>query len=381
VKNKTKTVKTVIQQLGRIAAVGSICAAGAFASSVYSVAPVLTPGFTGIDIYQINDSGQVVGFGNNPSGHNETFLANTTTGPSAIPVPPTWLNLQGWGVNDSGVVAASGPNASVTILAATGTTSGSTGLPLPSGGWSGALGLGISDTGYVTGYASKTGQTLPFLYNPVTGISQTIALPSTGGWTQERGVGVNDSGQVTGWVYNGIDYDAFIGTPSGGTTVVPLPEGWISAQSASINDSGQIAGYGDTSSGGFMAFIGTSTGSSAIPLPTGATSATTSTDTTGILNNAGDVVGMSNAGGWIWDATDGTLLLNPLLVTSGWNITDAISISNNGLILALGTFDGGTTQWVELTPQTTGEAPEPSTLILCGVGLAAAIVRRRLSRA
>lgn len=357
----------------------AICSTGAFADPIYSVAPVLTPGFTGIQIYQINDSGQVVGFGNNPSGHNETFLANTTTDPSAIPLPPTWLNLQGWGLNDSGVVAASGPNASVTILAATGTTSASTGLPLPSGGWSAALGLGISDTGYVTGYASKTGLTLPFLYNPNTGISQTIALPSTGGWTQERGVGVNDSGQVTGWVYNGIDYQPFIGTPGAGTTVIPLPTGWISAQGASVNDSGQVAGDGDTASGGYMAFIGTASGSMAIPLPTGATSAETSTDTTGILNNAGDVVGFSNAGGWIWDAADGTLLLNPLLVTSGWNITDAISISNNGLILALGTYEGGSSQWVELTPQT--GTPEPATLLLSGAGLAAVILRRRLSRA
>jgi PEP-CTERM motif len=361
--------------------VAAICSTGAFADPIYSVAPVLTPGFTGIQIYQINDSGQVVGYGDNASGHPETFLANTSTDPSAIPLPPGWLNLQGWGVNDSGVVAASGPNSSVTIQAATGTTSGSTAVPTPSGGWTGALGLGISDTGYVTGYASKTGLSLPFLYNPNTGISQTIALPSTGGWTQERGVGVNDSGQVTGWVYNGIDYEPFIGTPGTGTTVIPLPTGWISAQGASINDSGQVAGYGFNSSGTSFAFIGTSSGSMAIPLPTGATDAETSSDTTGILNNAGDIVGFSNAGGWIWDATDGTLLLNPLLVTSGWNITDAISISNNGLILALGTYEGGSSQWVELTPQTTGEAPEPATLLLSGAGLAAVILRRRLSRA
>jgi hypothetical protein len=381
VKNKTKTaLQAVIQKVVRIAGVGSFCAAGAFASSMYSVAPVLTPGFTGIEIYQINDSGQVVGFGDNPSGHNETFLANTSTGPSAIPLPSGWFNLQGWGLNDSGVVAASGPNASVATQAATGTTSASTGLPYPSGGWSGALAFGISDTGYVTGYVSKTGLTQAFLYNGST--SQTIALPSTGGWTQARGLDVNDSGQVAGWVYNGIDYQAFMGTPSAGPTLIPLPTGWISDQGASINDSGQVAGYGDTSSGGYMAFIGTTAGSMAIPLPTGATSASTSSDTTGILNNAGDVVGDSNAGGWIWDAADGTLLLNPLLVTSGWNIVDAISISNNGLILALGTYEGGSSeQWVELTPQTTGEAPEPSTLIMSLVGVAALILRRRLSRA
>jgi hypothetical protein len=34
-------------------------------------------------------------------------------------------------------------------------------------------------------------------------------------------------------------------------------------------------------------------------------------NTTGILNNAGDVVGFSNAGAWIWDSANGTLLLTP----------------------------------------------------------------------
>ena len=242
------------------------------------------------------------------------------------------------------------------------------------------MALGISDTGYVTGYVVSTGLSEAFLYNPSTGVSQTIPMPSSGGWTSERGVGVNDSGEVTGWVYNGIDYQPFIGTPATGTTLIPLPAGWISAQGAAINDSGQVAGYGYDSSGTSYAFIGTSSGSIAIPLPTGATEAKTLSDTTGILNNAGDVVGFSNAGGWIWDATDGTVLFNTLVPT-GWDITDAIGISNNGLILALGTYEGGTTQWLELAPQTTGEAPEPATLLLSGAGLAAVILRRRLSHA
>jgi hypothetical protein len=56
-----------------------------------------------------------------------------------------------------------------------------------------------------------------------------------------------------------------------------------------------------------------------ISMETGATGAETSSDTTDTLNNAG--VGYSNAGGWIWDDTDGTVLINPLLITPGWNIT------------------------------------------------------------
>jgi hypothetical protein len=86
-----------------------------------------------------------------------------------------WLNLQGWWVNDSGVVAASGPNATGAVLAAARTTSGSTGLPLPSGGW-----------------------------------------------THARGLDVNDSGEGVGWVYNGSTARRLSAHPPRGLAVVPL---------------------------------------------------------------------------------------------------------------------------------------------------------------
>lgn len=54
-------------------------------------------------------------------------------------------------------------------------------------------------------------------------------------------------------------------------------------------------------------------------------------------------------GAWIWDATNGTRLLKNCVPT-GWNIFNAISISNNGLILAQGSLNGGTVQYVELVP-------------------------------
>lgn len=81
------------------------------------------------------------------------------------------------------------------------------------------------------------------------------------------------------------------------------------------------------------------------------------------LNDLGVVVGYSDAGGWIWDASDGTQLLNNL-VPAGWDVAEALSISDNGLILAQASFDGGPLEYVELDP-----APEPRTYSLVGVGL------------
>jgi hypothetical protein len=52
------------------------------------------------------------------------------------------------------------------------------------------------------------------------------------------------------------------------------------------------------------------------------------------------------AGGF-WDIVNGTRLLNSL-VPAGWNTTNALSVSNSGLILAQGSLSGGASQYVEL---------------------------------
>jgi hypothetical protein len=98
--------------------------------------------------------------------------------------------------------------------------------------------------------------------------------------------------------------------------------------------------------GAETAVIGSASGFTTIPLPTGASHAYVSY---GCLNSSGTVVGFSDAGGWVWTASTGIQLLSSL-VPAGWKFTNAISISNNGLILALGSFNGGTPEYVELTP-------------------------------
>jgi len=86
------------------------------------------------------------------------------------------------------------------------------------------------------------------------------------------------------------------------------------------------------------------------------------------MNNSGVVVGTSDAGGWIWSSVNGTRLLNPL-VPASWSIANAISISNNGLILAQASLNGGGLQYVELVP-TTPATPAPGTwgLMVAGLG-------------
>ena len=123
-----------------------------------------------------------------------------------------------------------------------------------------------------------------------------------------------------------------------------MPNGWTTAYGYAVNNAGLVDGnntlVGATGIA-FQAFIGTAAGSIAIPLPPGATIAYIQA---GSINDSGFVVGTSDAGGWIWSASNGTVLLNPFMPT-GWVVSGAISISNNGLILALASI-GGANQWL-----------------------------------
>jgi hypothetical protein len=119
-----------------------------------------------------------------------------------------------------------------------------------------------------------------------------------------------------------------------------------------VNDLGQVAGIANSEANG-QAFTGTTSGSVVIPMPVGTTYVVM---TEGAINNSGMVVGYSNLGGWIWDAANGTVLLNTL-VPAGWNVSNAISISNNGHILAQASFNSGPTQYVDLFPTGSPSAP------------------------
>jgi hypothetical protein len=98
----------------------------------------------------------------------------------------------------------------------------------------------------------------------------------------------------------------------------------------------------------------------------------------GSITNFGFVVGSSDVGGWIWNPfTDTTQLLNTM-VPPGWDITSALSISNNGIILAEGSLNGGRTEFVELGPQ--GTLPEPASFLLAGGGIMLLGLARRVRK-
>jgi hypothetical protein len=335
----------------------------------YSVVPVRAPtGFAAVVMSGINNSGQVAGFQN--INQPQPFIGSPSGG-ATIPFPAGLTNGNAWAVNASGQVVCSaiGPGAQSFI----GTPAGSTAIPLPPG-WTFLDAHGINDSGQVAGSVVGGASGSRAFIGTIAG-STVIPLPA--GWSGSNAYAVNGPGQVAGIVVAGSLMQAFIGTISG-SFVIPLPSGWSSAGGYAVNASGQVAGSGINGSGHHQAFIGTTSASTAIPLPAGATDG--STGAFGFLNDFGAVIGGSSNGSWIWDATNGTQRLNSLL-PSGWDVKDPQGISNNGLILAQASYQGGTTQWVELIPAGLPGTPAPSTLALVLIGMIGCWIGSRYWRA
>jgi hypothetical protein len=337
--------------------IGFIFSAVAFAGS-YTVSVIPPPSGIGTAVFgwvAINNSGQVAGSALTEPGQ---AIIGSTSSSTLIPFPQGWDYSSGSAINNSGQVAGSGFDGS--YQAFIGTSSGMQAIPLPSG-YTLATGQAINDSGQVAGTAFQAQA-----YIGTTSGSTVIPLPV--GWSGAYAFGINASGQVTGYVLSVDDnLQAFIGTTSG-STVIPLPAGWGSSYGEAINDSGQVAGFGENvnGEGNNLALIGTTSGATVIPLPAGATSAWVSF---GSINNSGVVAGISDAGGWIWSASGGTQLLTGL-IPAGWSVSSAISISQNGIILAEAAYNGGATQYVELIPAGSipaTPAPASGFLALTGV--------------
>lgn len=91
------------------------------------------------------------------------------------------------------------------------------------------------------------------------------------------------------------------------------------------------------------------------------------------INNHNHVVGQIIDDPAIWRG-NGPELLNPLLTTSGWSVSEVSDLNNAGQILAWARFEGGTEQTVILTP-----VPEPSSLVALGLLSLFALSRRKRS--
>jgi probable HAF family extracellular repeat protein len=190
------------------------------------------------------------------------------------------------------------------------------------------------------------------------------------------GLAINDAGQVVGQslVGNTDEYNAFL--YSNGTMFDLGTLGGDNSYAEAINASGEIAGYSDTADGSDLAFIdqnGVMTSLGTLP------GATYSYATA--INDSGEVVGQTDLGAFLYDGTT-MINLNDYLAGSDFvSLYGASAINDNGQIVGTGiTIDGNEDAFL-LTPTDLPNAtPEPSTLLLFGIGLIGIARRLRRSR-
>lgn len=222
-------------------------------------------------------------------------------------------------------------------------------------------GYGINDSGVVVGFNRASNAFIPFSWSQASGLQD---LSSTIGGCVP--VSINNHGQIIG---NLMPSTSCLWDPVQGLQMLPL------SNVVAINDSGVIIGN-DFSGPHSNAYVWTSSGGMQwLFPPTGPGGYVRG------INNAGQVVGSSDVGPFIWEQASGFRDLNALVtLPRGGTLLDVAAINNLGQVVAEGTdpdYEKGRVRYV-LTPIVVPEPAEWTAVAAVGVlGLA---IHRRLIR-
>jgi hypothetical protein len=343
-----------------IALVLLICPA-ARSAVTYDVVELATPG-TGIRINGVNNAGQVVGsYSTTESGSSVTRVALWNKTGSFVQISnPGTLNIsqRAFGINNLGHVSGFyGPTtiSQFRLFHYDGVTTRSSNfvvMPID----------GAMNNNDAVAATLNTGSPNFVRWNPFTNVLTQTAGP-------EAVRAMNDSNMVTGgtpaFVYDGVQ-----------TTTIPNPTPFTTGNGFGINNAGVAVGEFRSAINGTLvdsaAFrYDATSGTTLLPLP-----ASLEDGRASAINVGGDIVGAAwtndSAGSIaaLWRNGQPIDLNTQIPAGSGWVLSNAVAISDNGYIAAFGTFNGSSARAL-LAP-----IPEPSGIAVIA-GLLLPLRRRR----
>lgn len=178
--------------------------------------------------YDINDSGQVVGFSNN-GGFGRAVIWNNNV-ISALPMLTDWLGTQASKINANGWVIGYGVTPEASYRAVLWNGAGMQNLGLLDGART-SYANGINNTGQVVGkgYYQSLGEYRPFIWDQASGmVDLNTLIPSNSGWVLNSAEDINDGGLIVGKGRIGSVSHYFLLTP------VPEPSSLIALGSGCL---------------------------------------------------------------------------------------------------------------------------------------------------
>jgi probable HAF family extracellular repeat protein len=357
-----------------IIAVCSLLTFQAIAVPIYSITDLGTLGGSNSFAYAINNTGQIVGQSDTPSGNYHAFIYDSINGMQDLGTLGGNESIA-HGINDNGQVVGESDTGigSAEHAFLYDSTNGMQDLGTIGSIWSEAY--GINDNGHIVGVSSinpnLTGHNHAFLYRD----NQMTDLGTLGG-ISSWAYGINNANQVTGLSHDGNMFRAFLYDNGVMSDIGSLG---YDTGAYDINDAGQIVGWSYISTpADYHAFLYDSIKG----MKDLGTLGGTWSNAYGI-NNAGQVVGVSS----IEDVnhaflyTNGTMFdLNSLIPSdSGWVLKEAWDINGTGQIVGFGDINGKRRAFL-MTPAQVEPIPEPTTIWLmsCGLlGLLGIVIRQR----
>jgi probable HAF family extracellular repeat protein len=350
-----------------------VCAASTVLGQVqYTVTDLGTlPGDNMSVATSINNNGQIVGGASNyyypvnaagpviSNGHAFMYSGGSMTDLGSLGA----MQTEAYGINNNGQIVGGPFNTILSGRAFIYSNGAMQDLGTPGGSWASAY--CINNNGQVTGWYDGPGGQRAFLASGGT----TQDLGTAQGWNWSAAYGINDNGTVVGQGGNTniISAGSHAFLYSGGIMQnLGNSLGGIDSQALAVNDSDQVVGWADSTGGQNEAFLYSNGTMFALNPFDGGSIANG-------INNAGQVVG--EAGLFTDDSyaflyNDGAMLnLNGLIPpSSGWQLTEATAINDNGWIVGQGANPSGQNDAFLLTP-----TPEPDTLALLAVGTIALV--------